>query len=133
MRFLVLGPLDVIGETGDPIRIAGSKERIVLADLIARAGRVVSVDDLIEDLWGEQPPRTAEKTLGSYVSRLRRALEPTREAGSTSDVIVTRGNGYTLDVATDEIDSLRFEELAERRRQLLDSGRSLEAAMVSIR
>jgi WD40 repeat protein/DNA-binding SARP family transcriptional activator len=127
MRFLVLGPLEVIGGTGDPIPIAGSKERTVLADLIARAGHVVSVDDLIEDLWGEQPPRTAEKTLGSYVSRLRRALEPTRAAGSTSDVIVTRGNGYTLEVATDEVDSLRFEELAERGRRLLDSGHPKDA------
>jgi WD40 repeat protein/DNA-binding SARP family transcriptional activator/energy-coupling factor transporter ATP-binding protein EcfA2 len=128
MRFLVLGPLVVTDGGGVPIPIAGSKERTVLADLIARAGRVVSVDDLIEDLWGEQPPRTAEKTLGSYVSRLRRALEPTRAAGSTSDVIVTRGNGYTLEVATDEVDSLRFEELAERGRRLLDSGRAEDAA-----
>jgi DNA-binding SARP family transcriptional activator/WD40 repeat protein len=127
MRFLVLGPLEVTDGDGVPIPISGSKERTVLADLIARAGRVVSVDDLIEDLWGEQPPRTAEKTLGSYVSRLRRALEPTRAAGSTSDVIVTRGNGYTLEVAADEIDSLRFEELAERGRRLLDSGRSEDA------
>jgi DNA-binding SARP family transcriptional activator/WD40 repeat protein len=127
MRFLVLGPLEVTDGGGEPIPIAGSKERTVLADLIARAGRVVSVDDLIEDLWGEQPPRTAEKTLGSYVSRLRRALEPTRAAGSTSDVIVTRGNGYTLEVAADEVDSLRFEELAERGRQLLDSGRPEDA------
>jgi len=127
MRFLVLGPLEVIGDTGDPIPIAGSKERTVLADLIARAGRVVSVDDLIEDLWGEQPPRTAEKTIGSYVSRLRRAPEPTRAAGSTSEIIVTRGNGYTLEVAPDEVDSLRFEGLAERGRQLLDTGRSEDA------
>jgi WD40 repeat protein/DNA-binding SARP family transcriptional activator len=121
MRFLVLGPLEVIGATGEPIPIAGSKERTVLAGLISRAGRVVSLDDLIEDLWGEQPPRTAEKTLGSYVSRLRRALEP------TSDLIVTRGNGYALEVAADEIDSLRFEELAEQGRRLLDVGRSDDA------
>ena len=73
------------------------------------------------------PPRTAEKTLGSYVSRLRRALEPTREAGSTSDVILTRANGYTLDVGADEVDSLRFEELAERGSQLLYSGRAEDA------
>jgi len=127
MRFLVLGPLMVTDGGGVPIPIAGSKERTVLADLIARAGRVVSVDDLIEDLWGERPPRTAEKTLGSYVSRLRRALEPTRATGSTSDVIVTRGNGYTLEVAADEVDSLRFEALAERGRRLLDSGRAEDA------
>jgi DNA-binding SARP family transcriptional activator len=73
VRFLVLGPLEVVADGGDSLPIAGSKERTVLAFLLARWGRVVSVDDLIEELWGEHPPRTAEKTVGSYVSRLRRA------------------------------------------------------------
>jgi DNA-binding SARP family transcriptional activator len=71
--------------------IAGSKERTVLAFLLARGGRVVSVDDLIEELWGEHPPRTAEKTVGSYVSRLRRALRPGQSSTSSHEVIVSRG------------------------------------------
>jgi DNA-binding SARP family transcriptional activator len=65
VRFLVLGPLEVVADGGDLLPIAGSKERAVLAFLLARGGRVVSVDDLIEELWGEHPPRTAEKTVGS--------------------------------------------------------------------
>ena len=47
MRFLVLGPLEVIAGGGEPLPIAGSKERSMLADMIAHAGRVVSVDELI--------------------------------------------------------------------------------------
>jgi len=75
MRFHVLGPLEVLGADGDQLAIAGSKERTILASLIARAGVVVPIDDLIDELWGDDPPRTAERTLGSYVSRLRGALE----------------------------------------------------------
>lgn len=127
MRFLVLGPLEVIGEGGQPLPISGSKERTILADLIAHAGRVVPLDDLIEEIWGGRPPRTAEKTLGSYISRLRRALEPVRSAGSSSDVIATRGGGYVLAVAADEIDAIRFEQLAGEGRELLVAGRSKEA------
>jgi WD40 repeat protein/DNA-binding SARP family transcriptional activator len=127
MRLLVLGPLEVTEEGGDPLPIAGSKERTVLACLIARAGRVVPVDDLIEELWGEHPPRTAEKTLGSYVSRLRRALQPGRSNGSGAHVIVSRGDGYSLDYAGHEIDTIRFEQLAGEGHRLLDSGRPREA------
>ena len=93
MRFLVLGPLEVVADGGDSLPIAGAKERTVLAFLLARGGRVVSVDDLIEELWGEHPPRTAEKTVGSYVSRLRRTLRPGQSAGPNGDVIVSRGVG----------------------------------------
>ena len=75
MDFRILGPLEVAEAGGEPLPIAGSKERTILACLIARAGRVVPVDDLIEELWGEHPPRAPEKTLVSYVSRLRRELQ----------------------------------------------------------
>src|SRR5256886_15120551 len=57
MRFLVLGPLEGAKAGREPLPIAGSKERTILACLIARAGRVVPVDDLIEELWGDHPPR----------------------------------------------------------------------------
>src|SRR5262245_54981597 len=127
MRFLVLGPLEVMEEGGDPLPIAGSKERTILACLIARAGRVVSVDDLIEELWGEQPPRAPEKTLISYVSRLRRDLQSRRPAGSSADIISHRADGYSLDLDGQEIDAIRFQQLAEEGHRLLDADRLTEA------
>jgi DNA-binding SARP family transcriptional activator len=127
MRFLVLGPLEVMAEGGDPLPIAGSKERTVLAFLLARRGRVVSVDDLIEELWGEHPPRTAEKTVGSYVSRLRRALRLGQSPGSNHDVIVSRRPGYALESAGHLIDAISFEQLASDGHRLLAAGRPREA------
>ena len=127
MRFLVLGPLEVAQASGEPLPIAGSKERTILACLVARAGRVVPVDDLIEELWGDHPPRAPEKTLISYVSRLRRELQSRRPAGSNVDVIVFRADGYTLESDGHEIDAVSFEQLAVEGHRLLDTGRPAEA------
>jgi len=127
MRFLVLGPLEVAGAGGEPFSIAGSKERTILACLIARAGRVVPVDDLIEELWGDHPPRAPEKTLVSYVSRLRRELHSRRSAGSNVDVIVFRADGYTLESEGHEIDAVSFEQLAVEGHRLLTAGHPTQA------
>src|SRR5512132_494935 len=127
MRFLVLGPLEVAQAAGEPLPIAGSKERTILACLVARAGRVVPVDDLIEELWGDHPPRVPEKTLVTYVSRLRRDLQSRRSAGSNMDVIVFRADGYTLESDGHEIDAVSFERLAGEGHRLLDTGRPAEA------
>jgi WD40 repeat protein/DNA-binding SARP family transcriptional activator len=130
MRFLVLGPLEVAEAGGDPLPIAGSKERTILACLVARAGQVVPVDDLIEELWGEHPPRAPEKTLVSYVSRLRRELQPHRSANSDTDVIVFRSGGYTLKSDGHEIDAVSFEQLAIEGHRLLTESRAGDADRV---
>ena len=127
MRFLVLGPLEVAQAGGEPLPIAGSKERTILACLVARAGRVVPVDDLIEELWGDHPPRAPEKTLVTYVSRLRRDLQSRRSAGSIVDVIVFLADGYTLASDGHEIDAVSFEKLAVEGHRLLDTGHPAEA------
>src|SRR3954463_3967709 len=127
MRFLVLGPLEVAEPGVKAFPIAGSKERTILACLIARAGQVVPVDDLVDELWGDSPPRAPEKTLTSYVSRLRRDLQSGRAAGSNGDVIVFRSGGYALERDGHEIDAVEFEELAAEGHRLLESGHPDEA------
>src|SRR5437870_829635 len=129
MRFLVLGPLEVMKEGEYPVQIAGSKERAILAFLIAHAGHVVSADDLIDELWGANPPRTAERTLGSYVSRLRRSLEPDRSPRAT-EFVRSRGDGYELATDGQEIDAVRFEALAAEGHRLLGTGHHAEADAV---
>jgi SARP family transcriptional regulator, regulator of embCAB operon len=131
MRFGVLGPLEVIAESG-PVPLGGQKQRVLLALLLTRPGRVVSVDALVQGLWADQPPRSADKTLQSYVVHLRRALEPSRPRGSAGTVLVTREPGYLLRVAPGELDAARFADLATRGRRLLGAG-AAEAAAATLR
>jgi DNA-binding SARP family transcriptional activator len=122
MEFRVLGPLEAIGNDGRPVRLGGQRERALLALLLTRPNQVVSVDALVDGVWGGQPPRSAEKTLQSHVVRLRRTLEPTRPRGAPGEVLVTREPGYLLQVAPGALDAARFEELVRQGRGQLAAG-----------
>ena len=126
MHFGVLGPLVVRGPLGS-IDIVGGKERLLLAHLLAAAGRLVTVDELSDSMWGERPPRAPGKALQTYVLRLRNALEPDRRGVPT--VVVTEGSGYRLVVRDHEVDALRFSQLALAGRSALDARRPAEAVV----
>ncbi|MGH9246342.1 MAG: BTAD domain-containing putative transcriptional regulator [Acidimicrobiales bacterium] len=127
MEFRVLGPFEV-WRAGDLLRIGGPKPCAVLAVLVVNANRVVSVDRLIDELWGDHPPPTAAKALQTYVSALRKTLEPGRTAGDPPRVLVTRGAGYVLEVDRNHIDAHRFEHRAAEGRDALRTGRPEVAA-----
>jgi DNA-binding SARP family transcriptional activator len=122
MEFRVLGPLEAIGDDGRPVRLGGQRERALLALLLTRPNQVVSVDAIVDGLWGGAPPRSAEKTLQSHVVRLRRTLEPARPRGAPGEVLVTREPGYLLRVAPGALDAARFEELVRQGRGPLAAG-----------
>ena len=105
----MLGPL-LVKSAGEPVSIPLGRERVVLAQLLARVGRPVSVDVLVDGLWPDRPPVSAERTLHALVARLRGRLEPGRVAREQS-VIVTSGRGYLLDVDPQQVDAQRFEVL----------------------
>lgn len=109
MRFGVLGPLAVWTDQGEPVAIPGGRVRTLLADLLVHAGRPVSADRLIDDLWGEQPPRDAAAALQVKVSQLRRALAAAEP--DARHLVVSRAAGYLLEVAPDAVDAGRFEAL----------------------
>src|SRR5262245_60313326 len=73
MEFRILGPLEVVDDAG-VVEIPPGKPRALLALLVLEAGRVVSAERLIDELWGERPPATAAKMVQGHVSRLRKAL-----------------------------------------------------------
>ena len=87
----LLGPLELV-EGGRALPLGGAKERTVLAVLAVHAGHVVSEGQLIEALWGDEPPKSAVKTLQNYILRLRKALG----RGDDSVTIETRPPGYVL-------------------------------------
>ncbi|HEU4491286.1 MAG TPA: BTAD domain-containing putative transcriptional regulator [Jiangellales bacterium] len=97
---------------------------MLLARLVAGAGRTVSTDELIDTLWGETPLRAAGKTLQNHVLRLRKALEPDRDGSPT--LLVTDGCGYRPD--DDAIDARRFERLVGLGRRAYREGRIEPAA-----
>jgi predicted ATPase/DNA-binding SARP family transcriptional activator/tetratricopeptide (TPR) repeat protein len=112
----VLGPLAVLDAEGQIVPLKGSKERELLARLVIASGEVVSVDRLVEDLWGDEPPANPENALQARVSRLRKSLAV---AGGDATV-VTRPPGYALDASTDVIDARRFERLVRGSRSAAD-------------
>ncbi len=121
VRFNILGPLRVEDPLGE-IALPGLKERTLLCVLLARANQVVSVDELVEGLWGDEPPPTAEKSLQAHVVRLRDALEPQRVRGTPGTLIYTVGPGYVLRCDPDAVDAHRFEGLAREGHAALSAG-----------
>jgi DNA-binding SARP family transcriptional activator len=105
MTFGVLGPLVVTDGHGGQPRLPGGRARIVLAALCAEAGREISRDRLIDITWNGAPPATAVTQLHGLISALRRSL------GSARDVIVTRADGYLLEVEPDDVDLARMRRL----------------------
>ncbi|MBD0330531.1 MAG: winged helix-turn-helix domain-containing protein [Thermoleophilia bacterium] len=118
LEFLVLGPLEV-REGGSTVELGPRKERAVLAALLFARGGVATRERLIDELWGEQPPASADKSVQISVSNLRKRLG--------EGVIATRGNGYALELAPEAVDARRFEALAADGRRLLAAGNAVAA------
>jgi DNA-binding SARP family transcriptional activator len=133
VEFAILGTLDVRDQHGR-IEVSSAKERLLLAALLVHANQVVTADWLIEVLWGAQPPATVANTLQTYISHLRRALDPDRAPRARDGVLGTRGHGYELAVAPEAVDALRFERLAHDGREALssDPGRAAETLRAAL-
>jgi DNA-binding SARP family transcriptional activator len=115
LEIRVLGPVEVTCDDR-AVDIGGVKARALVARLLIDRGLVVSVDRLVDSLWGDHNGEGAEIALRSTISRVRKRL---RDAGAPDDLIVTRAPGYVLDAPAEVTDLHRFEHLvAEGRRQL---------------
>ncbi|WP_395107092.1 BTAD domain-containing putative transcriptional regulator [Actinomadura sp. SCN-SB] len=112
MRFGVLGPLAVWTDDGRAVTIPGRKVRALLADLLVHEGRPVSVDRLVDDLWGAAAPADPTAALHVRVSQLRRALAVAEEGAR--DLVASQAPGYALRAGPDAVDAIRFAALAER-------------------
>jgi DNA-binding SARP family transcriptional activator len=123
----VLGSVGV-RQDGTDVEL-GTRLRRLLAGLAVSNGSVVSTDRLVEIVWADRPPEGAVKTLRSYVTRLRRALD------SEDQRIVFREPGYVINLETWELDSASFDDELDRALQLLRAadataaGRLLEDAV----
>jgi DNA-binding SARP family transcriptional activator/DNA-binding beta-propeller fold protein YncE len=114
----ILGPFQVFDDSGREVSVPTGRERALLVTLVLRRGEVVSVDALVDALWGEAAPSTAVKAVQGYVSHLRRVL-------GADGSIVTHAPGYVLHVPPEAVDARRFETLAaESWRTLEDDPRA---------
>lgn len=113
----VLGPCEVRLH-GRPVTVGGTKPRAVLVLLALYAERIVPGETLIEVLWGDDPPRTADKALQTHVSALRRALG--------EGFVLTKGSGWLLTGA--DTDAARFVSAAAAGREAAGAGEHATAA-----
>jgi basic membrane lipoprotein Med (substrate-binding protein (PBP1-ABC) superfamily)/DNA-binding SARP family transcriptional activator len=120
VEFRILGDLEV-RDDGATVDLGPPKARAVLAALLVRRDCVVPTDRLIDDVWGEEAPRTAGHSVQTYVSGLRKAL------GGERSPVMTRSGGYLLHVEPDLIDSDRFEHLAAEGASRLAAGEPQQA------
>ncbi|MCQ4041313.1 BTAD domain-containing putative transcriptional regulator [Streptantibioticus rubrisoli] len=121
----VLGPMSVQYD-GHDLPLGPPRRRALLALLVIRLGRVVPTELLVEELWGDEPPRHPVATLQSHVSRLRRVLDPAAEQGSPSPLRY-QAPGYLLHLEPEQVDVCRFEQLVHAGRQLLGRREPLAA------
>ncbi|KUF16657.1 AfsR/SARP family transcriptional regulator [Streptomyces silvensis] len=108
MDLLALGPLE-LWQDGRRHELGSPKERCVLAVLVHAHGEPVSLDTLMDRVWDDEPPRTAQDTLQSYLSRLRSRLA--RAAGEQARLERYAPRLYRLQVAPDALDLQRHRRL----------------------
>ena len=129
--FRILGPVEVL-LSGTPVPVPAGAQRSLLVMLLLSRSRAVTMERLLDGLWGEEQPRDPRAALHTTVARLRRTLGP------AGDVLRTVAPGYVLDVPAGSLDSERFSALHSRGRALLaeaqrlgpDEGRASEAVLL---
>jgi DNA-binding SARP family transcriptional activator/tetratricopeptide (TPR) repeat protein len=123
LQIRVLGPLE-IAWGGRVVDLGGVKARALIARLLIDRSLIVSVDRLVDSLWGDNDGEGAEIALRSTISRLRKRL---RDAGAPEDLIVTRAPGYALEVASETTDVFVFEQMVADGRRMLSRRRPSES------
>lgn len=119
VSFGLLGPLEAHNAEGS-IPIAGGRQRALLGLLLLHAGETVSIDRVIDELWGPSRPPTAAKSVHVAVAKLRKALG--------EGILVTHGHGYSVELEPDQLDVTVFERLVEEGRRARAAGDPATAA-----
>jgi DNA-binding SARP family transcriptional activator len=127
LDFRILGPLEVVGETG-ALQLGGPKRRAVLAILLLDANRVVPIERLADAVYGDAVPASAVTQLQGQISQLRKLLDPSHPPGAPGALLETREPGYVIRIAPEQVDLRRFERLTEEARRSLAAGDAQSAA-----
>jgi DNA-binding SARP family transcriptional activator len=121
--FGILGPLQVQA-AGGTIRLAGQRQQRILAVMLINSGRVLSLDYLLDAVWGLDPPVTAKRQLQNSVSDLRRRLTD----GWPDPLILADGVGYRIRLAPGQLDLHAFSAAVAEATRLAGAGRHEDAS-----
>ncbi|MET9608700.1 BTAD domain-containing putative transcriptional regulator [Streptomyces sp. NPDC006512] len=127
MRFNLIGPFEIVADDGRIYRPGTPKVCQTLALLLTRPNEIVTADALIQELWGENPPRSAVTTLQTYVYHARRMFVNESLVPAGRSLIVTSAPGYSIQVEDSEIDIRIFERLVSQSRLELSDDDALGA------
>lgn len=120
MQFSILGAIE-IRKQNHIVRLSGTMQQTLLAALVVSGGTLLTVDALVEELWGTTPPSKVGNALHAQVSRLRRSLarlEPDR----TESRLATSASGYLLNVDRSELDAWAFVDTVDVIRNRVEAG-----------
>jgi SARP family transcriptional regulator, regulator of embCAB operon len=135
VRINLLGPFEIsrvpkAAALEPPLEITATKLRQVLAMLAVNAGTTVSTEQLIDELWPFGPPRTVKTIVQTYIYQLRRFFCRGFRSLESTDLLITRPDGYRLTVPRDNIDVFQFQHLMEFSRSALRQGKASCSAEV---
>ena len=121
MRFAVLGPIRAwAGE--DEVPLGSPQQRAVLAALLLRRGQAVGITELVDAVWGADQPVEPVALIRTYVSRLRKVLEPDRTRGEPARLIESVADGYVVRIEEHSLDLVEFEAKVAEGRRLSTAG-----------
>lgn len=127
LRFAVLGPVRA-WRNEDELDMGSPQQQVVLAALLMAGGRALTLGELIDSVWGHDPPATAVNVIRTYASRLRKVLEPGTATHGPPRVLVSVGNGYALHVRKGALDAAEFERKVAQAVRLRREGHTADAA-----
>lgn len=116
VRFTILGPV-AARRGGVDLELGGRQQRLVLALLLAHAGSVVSITELVDAIWNQDPPTSAVNVVHRYIGTLRRLIEPDLPVRAVGSHLIRHAAGYRLKVDEDSLDLLRLRRLVAQARR----------------
>ncbi|MFE7561457.1 BTAD domain-containing putative transcriptional regulator [Kitasatospora sp. NPDC057500] len=126
MEFAILGPLEVRTDGGERVRLGGVRQERLLAALLLNAGGAVPVARLVDAVWDDRPPATADRQVRNLVGLLRRAFREADPAGPPA--LLTDGHGYRVPLDGHRLDARAFADVLARSRRTASAGKPAAAA-----
>ncbi len=117
----MLGPVSAFVDDA-PVSLGGPRQAAVLARLLLTPRHVVSLDQFVDSIWDGRIPNRPDVAIRSYISNLRRLIEPDRKQRGEDSILTSASAGYRLDVEPCQIDWLRFETAVNNARAMLHHG-----------